>query len=353
MRVASLALIALTTAGCAGRIDRFLVERPIAEALRLSDVDLACRGGNGQVPVVSGLFKDGRTAHRALALLETTAAACAEQHAMDAELASERARYFESGEARVARVKDYREDERRHRLVAAGRLWRSWQHVEAEYGAIGRGACPKLKREGDELVWLLGLVAGANALLQDQASGGSLGVPQSVLGQVARGAECLDDTRWWYAPSALQAGAWAMVPGTAPDGVDPWAALGQAADKGDTTGIRVARSIQVQLAANAGKDDTVRDAIQAFAVAESDPDPDYVLIDAYAEMVVRHAADLTWTRHRGYRATALGEVPGEDEGSVTGDDPFAADPFGGDPFAAESADTDAPPADDASQETPP
>ena len=335
MRLALVVLVPLFLAGCASRIDRFLVERPIAEALRRPDVDQACRGGNAQTPVAAGLFEK-KPAHRALALLETTAAACAEAEAMEAELRAERALFFDEGEERVARVKEAREVERRHRAVAAARLWRAWGHVEAEYGPIGEGDCPRLKRRADELTWLLGLVAGANALLQDQASGGGLGVPQDVLGKVARAADCVDAARWWYAPDALQAGSWAMVPGSGPDGVDPWEALDEAAAAGDATGVRVARSIQVQLAANAGKDDTVDGAVRAFAAAASaEGDPDFALIDAYAAMVVRHQADLSWTRARGYRATVLGELPGDAADAPAGPDPFAEDPFGGDPFGGE------------------
>jgi hypothetical protein len=336
MRVwSALVLLAALGSGCASRLDRFVIERPIAEALRLPDVDLACRSGNANVPIAAGLTPN-RPPHRALAILETTAAACSEKSAMEAELRSEQAAVLTEGEVRVAWVKDAREAERRHRVETARRLWRSWAHLEAAYGPVG-GACPQLRREVDEFTWLLGLVAGANALLQDQAGGGQVGVPQDILGKIARGAPCLDDATWWYAPSALAAGSWAMVPGSGPAGVDPWKALDEAASKGDTTGVRIARAVQVQLLANAGREEDVVSAIQAFAKGSVPPPERWALLDAYAGMVVRHQADLLQVRARGFRSADLADLPGAAAPATPGTDapgvdPFGADPFGADPF---------------------
>lgn len=350
MRAALLPLAALLLTGCASRVDRFLVEGPIGAAMRVPDIDLACRGANGQYPTAASLFVEGNPPDRAMTILAVTAATCSEAAAMEAELAGERAAALMDGEAKVAAVKDSREQERRLRALTARRMWMSWQHLEHEYGPVGEGECPKLKRRMDELTWFMGLVAGANALLQDQASGGEVGVPVDVLGKVARGAECIDDAAFWHAPGALRAGAWAMVPGSGPDGVDPWVALEEAAARGDAVGMRVGRAMQVQLAANAGRDDEVRAGIRAAAAVTATPDPDHVLLDAYALSIIRHQADLLWTRERGYRARTLGELPGDTDAVEPGSDPFGGDPFAEDPFGGDPSDEA--PSDEAGQANP-
>lgn len=341
MRLVLLGIAVLLGSGCANALDRYLLRHPIEEALTLPDVDLACGSANGNIPVAKGI-SDKHPAHRSLTILEVTGAACPERRAMEAELDAARAVKLLEGAVLQATVKDARENERRYRADAARRLWRAWANLEAEYGPVGE-ECPTLRKEEDEFTYLLGLVGGANALLQDQASGGQVGVPTNILGLVGRGARCLDSARWWELPAALEAGSWAMVPGRGPEGVDPWLALSEAAARGDASGVRVGRAIQAQLAANAGRRDDLTDAIKGFAAATAatPSDPDYALLDVYAEMVVRHQSDLVWTEHRGYRARALGELPWD----AAEADPDEPDPFGGDPFADDPFADDTPPTD--------
>jgi hypothetical protein len=221
--------------------------------------------------------------------------------------------------------------------VTAGRLDRSFRQVEALHGVVGE-TCPKFKKDVDEFAYLLGLVAGANALLQDKSAGGVVGVSDDVLGKIGRGAACLDSERWWHLPAALQAGSWAMVPGSGPDGVDPWQALEVAAGRGEATGLRAARGVQVQLAANAGREQDVARGIKAFAAVTTPAPDDYVLLDDYAEVLVRHQADLLWMKARGYRAAKLGPLPGDQAPAADPvDDPFASDPFASDPPADDPA----------------
>lgn len=338
MRWMLAAVVVPLLGGCVNGIDKYVVKNPIGETLQVPDPDLACRSANGSIPMVAGISP---RAHRSLAITFITSAVCSEQEAMRAELQAEQAMQQFEGEQRKVLVSDARERERRHRAVTARRLWTAVGHVEALYGPIGGEECPKLKRAEDELTWFLGLVAGASALLQDQAGGSEVGVPTDILGRVGRGAACLDADTWWQAPAAIQAGSWAMVPGTAPEGVDPWARLNEVAAAGDATGMRLARGLQIQIAANAGRDEDVAAGLGTMATP-TEPDPAYALLDAYARMTIRHQQDLLWVKARGYPARDPGQLPG-DATESGGPDPFSEDPFaesGGDPFA--EPDTDAP-----------
>ena len=267
---------------------------------------------------------------------------------MEAELEAERALYWLDGEARLGAVKDARAVERRHRTRSAARGWRAFQLMEEAIGPIGAddGSCPKLAKKEEELAYFIGIVGGANALLDDQAGGGQVGIPVDLLRQVGRASRCLDDERWWGVPTAIEASVWAMVPGTAPDGVDPWTALDEAASRGEAQGVHIARAMHARVAANAGNDAQVRKAIAAFESETPAPPPGIALLEDYGRLIAQHEADLVWTRARGYRAESLGPLPGDGDSTAAGsggDDPFEGDPFAEDPFATdEPDDTDTP-----------
>ena len=119
---------------------------------------------------------------------------------------------------------------------------------------------------------MLMLVSGLQVVLHDSAAGSPLGVPKETILDVARSAQCLADEDWWYGPSAMQAAAWATIPGSAPEGTDPWVLLADVGEKSDTTGIRVARALQVLISVNAGRDDLAEQAIRAHMHEHGAPD---------------------------------------------------------------------------------
>lgn len=324
----------LLLGGCSRAIDGYLVKNPIAQTLTLADIDLACRSANANVPLALGI-SERKPPNRALVILQVTSALCSELNAMEAELQAERAWVTLTGERRVSEVTDARTREQRHRAITAMRLERAVADLESEFGPIG-GSCPKMRKPHDELTLLLGLVGGAAALLQDQASGGAAGVTTDRLRNVARSATCLDDDTWWHVPEALRAGAWAMVPGSGPEGVDPWQALDQAAERGQRSGVRIARAVQVQLLANAGRTQDLERAIAAFAQVQAEPDPAYKLLDVHAGVLVQHQADLLWVKERGHRAPAIAP-PSVQGAAADPQESLGPDPFGDDPFASEPA----------------
>ena len=141
---------------------------------------------------------------------------------------------------------------------------------------------------------------------------------------MSRAAACLDDERWWHVPSALQASAWSIIPGSGPAGVDPWTAADEAADKGDASGVRVARALQILVAANSGHTDIVERALKAHATSLSTvpQDPDWALLDEYARLVSLHQSDILWTDATGHRTETFGALPGDQTEAAPPPDPF-------------------------------
>jgi hypothetical protein len=177
-------------------------------------------------------------------------------------------------------------------------------------------------------VYVVGLVAGALSLLHDKAGNNAVGVPTDTLGRVARGSKCVDSAKWWHVPHALEGVAWGIVPGSGPEGTDPWAHLEQAAAEGEASGVRVARALQVLVAGIAGRDEDLARGIRAFPAARdaTPTDPDWALFDEYARLVVLHQSDVLWTAAKGHRTPTLGVLPGDD--APPADVPPGEDPFG-------------------------
>jgi hypothetical protein len=329
------ALALCTAIGCAGTVDRFAVNRIVhQQGAKVDDLGKACALGSSLSHALAALGTERRPPRMALIIAETTAGLCGELDSMEAELASVRARrnWQALGEHRVAEMRDARLREQRLHTQAAKRYYRAWGHMTEAFGPFD-GDCAKI-RERDEITYLLGLVAGLRALLHDKAGGSTVGVPADVLGEVSRGARCLDNEEWWHAPAALEAAAWAVIPGSAPEGVDPWEVLRTEAEAGDDSGIRVAWSLYVLVAGNAGLRHEVEAGIvgHAASLASTPADPDWLLLDEYALRVTGHESDLIWTDERGHRTETFGELPRPAPSLPSGGaiDPFGADPFGGD-----------------------
>ncbi len=333
---AVLGLVAFSSAlalgtGCAGRIDRFTIDRVIDVGLDTPDVGKVCALGSALAHPLASLSKN--TPDKALVVAELTAALCLEEQANLAELDMDRAKanFRALGDPRASEIKDARIRSERYHADAAARFERSWQHLQADYGPLGEEACPRIK-EKDEIVYFLGMVGGTLALIHDRRGGGTHGIPLDRLLEVARAVECLDDERWWSVPSALQAGAWATIPGSGPEGADPWAMLDDAAAKGDPTGIRVARAMQALIGGNSGATDVVEDAIRAHAASiEATPQaPEGALLDRYAYQVTLHESDRMWMAAEGHRTERFGTLPSDEAEQIEVPDLFG----GGDPFGS-------------------
>jgi hypothetical protein len=313
---AALALIGLLATtlgavGCQGFFHRstggimssYTEQHMVPYMMASDDLAMSCETGVSMGSFLMSFERVTDPPERAGLVTLLAAGMCAEAEAWEAELRQLRAVW----EGRASEARDARIAEQRHHALAASRFFRAHQRLEHAFGPIGEG-CPELDEE-DEIFYLLGLSAGMLAVFHDRAAAGMAAVPMDIPQQVARAAACLDNDRWWGGPMALQAAVWALVPGAAPEGSDPWAALAIASETGEGHGIRLARAFQVQILEASGRDAELREAIAAHAasLATTPSDPDWKLLDTYATQMILHVSDRIWTAERGHR-TPLGEL---------------------------------------------
>ena len=83
------------------------------------------------------------------------------------------------------------------------------------------GECPDFGSGSAEFYWLMGLLNGLQATLNDLASEGSANVPLDIASKIGRGAACLDNEKWWGEPKATQAAIWVTIPNNKPVNGDP------------------------------------------------------------------------------------------------------------------------------------
>ncbi|MCB9695364.1 MAG: hypothetical protein H6738_01100 [Alphaproteobacteria bacterium] len=316
------------------------LDRVVDRGTDYGDTGKVCALGSALVHPLGSLTKN--EPHRALVIAEGTAALCAEEAAWEGELDAARVKHnaVALGDGRAPEITDARLRAERAHTLAAARFEAAFRQAEEAFGPIGTGDCPKIK-EKDEFAYLFALVSGTLALLHDRSGGAHNEVPMDRLSAVARGAACLDDADWWSAPSALQGASWATIPGSGPADVDPWAMLDEAAARGEASGVRVARAIEVLIAANNGRDDILGPALRAHAASLQavDRNDDWALLDAYAYEVSLQQSDALWTAETGHRTETFGKLPGDDAPTApVGPDPFA----GGDPFGAPAPEPEPP-----------
>ena len=187
--------------------------------------------------------------------------------------------------------------------VAAARYYESWTRFNYYYGEPVEGECPSLGGEQDQFIYMIGLLAGLQALNAEVQSTTNLGVPKNLGSIVGSAVKCLDNEDWWGAPNALEATIWAMLPGATPDNEDPFERLAESVEMGDEAGVRIARVFQIIAATNRGDEELVRQAIREHAesLRETPSDEEWMLVDTIATEMVLSYSDRLWMENTGHR----------------------------------------------------
>lgn len=291
------------------------------------DIDLStCGTGMGQNQLLSSF---SRVINRPSNILLTTnllAGLCSEAEAQEADLRFQRAlRAGDTASARDART----QAQRLYRRTAL-RRYQSYKDTVDAFGELGDDECPSFGSDTDEIEHLVGTLTSVQALLSDIQASSSVGVPQDVAAKAGRETQCMDNEKWWGVPNALQAVVWLSVPGSAPDGADPWAQLKEAADYGESKGMPLAAMLYAVGGYGQSDETREKEGIQQVAKIYNDGigPKEYLILGEVAYNQALFLSDRIWTREAGKRTPflALGDFPGEDSAGSS-DSSFDADDF--------------------------
>ena len=284
-------------------LGEYAVEHMGPFVMGTEDLKMACEDGQSTGNLIMSYERVTDPPNKAGLFAMIGSGMCSEMIARDAELDYTRHMFAK----RPIDAQDSRIKEKRARQRTSHRFHRAYQRLVAAYGEPGDG-CPEIP-ENEEMLYLLGLAVGVQALIHDRASGGVIDVDMGIPMKVARATECLDNEKLWGIPNAVRAGVYASLPGTAPKDVDPWALLEESAKIGDKGGVRMARSILIQANTFGGRAEPAKAGITAHAESrEATPAPKKArLLDTYAHEIVRHFSDLLWLENKGHR-TPVGQL---------------------------------------------
>ena len=281
----------------------FAEDEAIPYALASSDVDLGCAISGAFTPFVLSFSRVTTPPNELATMMYLFAGNCSEIKAREEELRYLRAMYNKNGlEAQDARIA-----QKRLLNQAAKRQLAGYESLTKAITEPG-GQCPELPSPNEEFYWLVGLLNGLQATLNDLASESNANVPLDIASKVGRGATCLDNDKWWGVPKAIQAAIWATIPNNKPTNVDPLKELELAVQIGFEKGINITPVIAAQVYMGLGDVERVKTIIRHHKETKKGllNKPEFRLLNEFSDLQLQAISDRLWTEATGKRTPLSG-----------------------------------------------
>ncbi len=298
----------------------FVEKNVVPVTFAQDDTNMICVSGTSLLPAILAMDAQGGDATKMEVLLYTSAASCAEDTALEHELAYLRAAH----DGRVNEAQDQRLAQKNWSALAARRQYTAYQLFqkawERDYKIKLGDQCPTMKTDLEKTVYLLGMIDGVKAVTNDIASQGAVNVPKDIAAVVERGMGCLDNNQYWGAPMAMRAAIWTLLPGAGEGHPDPWQTMKDSNRIGESKGVRISHAIYALAAQATGQDDKIRDALRTYGKtvdANMPVNPQYKLFDAMGGHEVWNIANRYWTTKTGKRAPEDGLTKFWDEADAS------------------------------------
>lgn len=281
----------------------FAAEHQVPFMMTKDDVRMNCAMSEALTPMVMSFSRVIPTPDQVGIMTMGSAGLCAEAQAREEEL-----RYLRAIRSQDAsNAEDALIVQKRFHKLAAQRNFVAYQHMLSAYGEPG-GECPSLGTDFEELTYMLGLMAGLQALGNEIASGYSLDVPKNIAAKVERSTVCLSDDKWWGMPTAIRSLIWQMLPGAEPKGESAEKRMEYAVRKAEKAGVRLAHVMQAIGYLNKGNEEGLRDTLRLHVKSKErkDPNPEYRMMDEMATAMLMSISDRMWTEATGHRTPTGG-----------------------------------------------
>lgn len=302
---------ALSVTGCGNVIFQGVENFQVPFMLEEPDPNISCTSASSFKPFITSLKFIGGDPSLLESLLLFTSSQCSYAQASEEELRYIRAQR----EKRTDEAIDARAAHKHLMQITAQRELRAFDSMrvklENKYFFKYGESCPKsMRRDFDEMLYLLGTLAGLQAMQHDMAIQQVVGVPTDIAAKANFALGCLNDAdniRLWGVPQATQAAIWSLLPG-AGEGKDIPKAFDHAMKIGEAQGVRLAHVVAAQTAVSLDDGDQLRKVLRRFANTKGfQPSKDYRAIDDASVAQMQIMSDRYWTQNQGSR-TPVGSL---------------------------------------------
>ncbi len=272
--------------------------------LATDDVALGCSMTEAFTPFLLSFSRVTTPPDQLAILFYLMAGNCSEIKAWEQELRYLRAVHGQNAtEAQDARIA-----QQRFLGQAAHRQLSGYRYLISAIAEPGY-ECPEFSSDNDELYWLIGLLDGIQAIMNDIASSGSVGVPMDIAAKVGRGAACLDNEKWWGIPDAIQAAIWVTIPSNRPVGKDPIQILTDSLQIGARQGVFVSLVLAAQVYLGQGEIKKVKQIIRNYAglKVQTPASQEFKILNEVSKLQIQAISDRLWTEATGKR-TPIGRI---------------------------------------------
>ena len=280
----------------------FAEDETVPYVLASNDLDLGCSMSKAFAPFILSFSRVTTPPNELAIMLYLLAGSCSEVKAWEEELRYLRAVYSKN----VLEAQDARIAQKRFLNQAARRQLAGYNSLVLAIAEPG-GECPVFT-DNVELYWLIGLLDGLQAMLNDLATEGSANVPLDIASKVGRGASCLDNEQWWGLPKAIQAAIWVTIPSNKPANVDPLKILDQSMQIGLQQGVLITQVLAAQIQMGLGHTDQVKAIIRRHQEANTQTPVASTLrlLNEFTTLQLQAISDRLWTEATGKRTPISG-----------------------------------------------
>ena len=277
----------------------FIEDHAVPYVLKTDDVEIGCVMAEALTLLVPSLTQLNASPYKLSVMFDFLSGSCAEFKAWEEELRYTRAIHAKN----VTEAQDARILQKRYLNLAARRQFKGYLNLELAYSKVPGSDCPKLDNWNDEFYWLVGLMDGLQAVLNDLASEGGAKVPLDISLKVGRGANCLSNEQWWGLPGAIQAAIWVSFPENKPEDAVPLDDLDQSIQVGLTQGVRIVQVIAAKIHIGLGNSERVKSIIRENVRTKSTiaTNPQFLFLDEIATIQLQAISDYMWTEATGKR----------------------------------------------------
>ena len=277
----------------------FIETHAVPYVLKTDDVEMGCVMAEALTLLVPSLAQINAKPYKLAVIFHFLSGSCSEFKAWDEELRYIRAIYSKN----ITEAQDARIAQKRYLNLAARRQFMGYRNLEQAYNEMPGFDCPVFETWNDEFYWLVGLMDGLQAVLNDIASEGGAKVPLDISLKVGRGAGCLNNDKWWGVPDAIQAAIWINFPSSKPKGTNSLNILDNAIKTGLNQGVRIVLVIAAKIHIGLGNTEQVKAIIRENVVSSASilGNSRFIFLDEVAKLQLQAVSDVMWTEATGKR----------------------------------------------------